>query len=67
MARQAVTVAKIAAPIGPFSSAVRSGDLIFISGTVLVDHGRDRPHSAMSDPSSAQGIAIHEASAVFIG
>ena len=37
MTRNAVTGEKIAAPVGPFSPAVRGGDALFVSGQVAQD------------------------------
>jgi 2-iminobutanoate/2-iminopropanoate deaminase len=37
MARLAITTDKIAKPVGPFSSAVRAGDTLYLSGQVAQD------------------------------
>jgi 2-iminobutanoate/2-iminopropanoate deaminase len=37
MARSAITTDKIAKPVGPFSSAVRAGDTLYLSGQVAQD------------------------------
>ena len=37
MARHAVTTDKIAKPVGPFSSAIRAGDTLYLSGQVAQD------------------------------
>src|SRR5271155_5438837 len=37
MARQAITTDKIAKPVGPFSPAVRCGDVLYLSGQVAQD------------------------------
>ena len=37
MAREIVTTDRIAAPVGPFSPAVRAGDLLYLSGQVAQD------------------------------
>lgn len=34
MSRQAVTSSEIAPPVGPFSPAIRAGELLFVSGQV---------------------------------
>jgi 2-iminobutanoate/2-iminopropanoate deaminase len=37
MTKQAVIVASLPPPVGPFSAAIKQGDLIFVSGQVGVD------------------------------
>jgi 2-iminobutanoate/2-iminopropanoate deaminase len=37
MARHAITSDRIAPAVGPFSAAVRAGDLVFLSGQVALD------------------------------
>ena len=37
MARESFTTDKIAAPVGPFSPAVRAGEFVFLSGQVAQD------------------------------
>ncbi len=37
MARQAITTDKIAKPAGPFSPAIRAGELLYLSGQVAQD------------------------------
>ena len=37
MARESVTTDKIAAPVGPFSPAVRAGEFVYLSGQVAQD------------------------------
>src|SRR5262245_49932940 len=37
MSKEAVTTKKIAEPVGPFSPAVRTGDFVYLSGTVGQD------------------------------
>ncbi len=42
MARDAVTTDKIAAPVGPFSPAVRAGEFVYLSGQVAQDPATGR-------------------------
>jgi 2-iminobutanoate/2-iminopropanoate deaminase len=42
MGREAVTTDRIAPPAGPFSPAVRSGDIVFLSGQVAQDPATGR-------------------------
>ena len=37
MSKQIINTSKAPAPIGPYSQAVKSGDLLFISGQVCID------------------------------
>ncbi|BAV50922.1 endoribonuclease L-PSP [Mesorhizobium loti] len=37
MRRETITTDRIAPPVGPFSAAVRAGDLLFLSGQVALD------------------------------
>jgi 2-iminobutanoate/2-iminopropanoate deaminase len=37
MARQAITTDTIAKPVGPFSPAIRAGDMLYLSGQVAQD------------------------------
>jgi 2-iminobutanoate/2-iminopropanoate deaminase len=37
MKKQAIAVAALPAPVGPFSPAIRYGDLLFVSGQVALD------------------------------
>jgi 2-iminobutanoate/2-iminopropanoate deaminase len=39
MARQAVSTDKAPAAIGPYSQAVRAGNLLFLSGQIPIDPG----------------------------
>jgi 2-iminobutanoate/2-iminopropanoate deaminase len=42
MARQAVTSEQLAAPVGPFSPAVRAGEWLYLSGQVAQDRATGR-------------------------
>jgi 2-iminobutanoate/2-iminopropanoate deaminase len=37
MRREIITTDRIAPPVGPFSAAVRAGDILFLSGQVALD------------------------------
>src|SRR5690348_18448397 len=37
MRREIITTDRIAPPVGPFSAAVRAGDLLFLSGQIALD------------------------------
>lgn len=42
MAREAVTTDRIAAPVGPFSPAIRAGETLYLSGQVAQDPATGR-------------------------
>ncbi|MGH7629038.1 MAG: RidA family protein [Gemmatimonadales bacterium] len=42
MGKEAVTAARIAPPVGPFSPAVRAGELVYLSGQVAQDPATGR-------------------------
>jgi 2-iminobutanoate/2-iminopropanoate deaminase len=42
MARQSVTSDRLAPPVGPFSQAVRAGDMLYLSGQVAQDRTTGR-------------------------
>jgi 2-iminobutanoate/2-iminopropanoate deaminase len=56
MARTAVTLEGVAAPVGPFSTAVRAGDTLYLSGQVGQDLATGR---------LIEGDATHQAEQIF--
>jgi 2-iminobutanoate/2-iminopropanoate deaminase len=54
MTKQAITVTALPPPVGPFSAAIKQGDLIFVSGQVGVDPATGKLAGSDIDTQTAQ-------------
>lgn len=57
MKKQAITVSALPAPVGPFSTAIRYGDLLFVSGQVALDPSTGKLNSGDIEAQTEQVIA----------